>query len=122
MSHSGNTISGTHRGRHERSKRSRATKLVIAARAAASAATRSAAWRQRTCAGGMRSFKLHAASTKLSATHATTRAAVARVTWGTTTDALAAAVEAFRAAAGCRVGWLFEVEIHIFEVENPVGK
>ena len=43
---------------------------------------------------------------------------MARVTWGTTTDALAAAVEAFRAAAGCRVGWLFEVEIHIFEVEN----
>ena len=31
-------------------------------------------------------------------------------------------MEAFRAAAGCRVGWLFEVEIHIFEVENPVGK
>ena len=44
---------------------------------------------------GGASFKLHAPHRqKLSATRATTRAAVARVTWGTTTDALADAVEA----------------------------
>ena len=47
---------------------------------------------------GGASFKLHAPHRqKLSATRATTRAAVARVTWGTTTDALADAVEGFEA-------------------------
>ena len=48
-------------------------------------------------AGGMLRSSCTPHRQNLSATRATTRAAVARVTWGTTTDALADAVEGFEA-------------------------